>query len=269
MAALALFTLLVVACGADGTAHIPVPPALASRPGNWRLVFHDEFSGSRLNRDDWTTCYDWNRGGCTNSSSNELEWYLPGQVSVEGGHLSLTAERRTTPGTDGQVHPWTSGMISTGRDHWYARPRRTFTYGYVEAAIRIPPQRGMAPQFWLMPASRYTPPELDIMESLTSTREVSMYVHWRNRQGEERQQKGSYTSSGFADRYHVFAVLWQADELIWYVDGIERFRVTDRERIPRVPMEILINLAVGIKQPPPSSVDTAQMRVDWVRVWQR
>lgn len=152
LAAIAL--VLTASCGPSGTEE-PSPPA----PGDWGLVFHDDFRGARLDSGRWTTCYDWNERGCTNSSNDEQQWYLPGQVSVRDGVVTLNAERRSARGSDGRTYPWVSGMISTGRDHWDARPRRTFTYGYFEASVRIPSQTGMFTDFWLMPASRYTPPK--------------------------------------------------------------------------------------------------------------
>ncbi|MET9849460.1 glycoside hydrolase family 16 protein [Streptomyces ossamyceticus] len=267
-AMLGVLLLLLVTCGCGSTTRA-VPEPKPSVPGDWHLEFHDDFDGSRLDRKRWTTCYDWNDDGCTIGSSGELEWYQPGQVSVDGGKLTLAAERRTVRGSDGQVHPWVSGMISTGRDDWYAEPRETFTYGYFEAAIRIPAQSGMAPAFWLIPASRFTPPEIDIMEFLGAPDELTMYVHWRNAEGDERKQRGAFAAPGFPDNYHVFALLWEKDRLVWYVDGVERFRVTAPERIPHVPMEVILNLAVGLLKPPPPSTDSARMLVDWVRVWQR
>ncbi|WP_217240998.1 family 16 glycosylhydrolase [Streptomyces sp. AC555_RSS877] len=260
----AVVLVLAVACG-GGDATAPKPLA----QGDWKLVFHDDFNGTELDTARWATCYDWNENGCTNSGNDEEEWYLPGQVSVGDGALTLAAVRRSTPGSDGKSYPWVSGMISTGRDHWDARPRRTFTYGYFEAAIRIPSQAGMFPAFWMMPASRFTPPELDIMEFLGTTRQVSMYVHWRQQDGDRRKARGTYGPVNFADGYHVFGLRWTSDELSWYVDGVRRFRVTGAERIPRVPMEVLLNLAVGVPHSPPSSVQSAEMKVDWVRVWQQ
>ena len=256
--------LLAVSCGSSDTEE-PGSPV----PSNWRLVFRDDFEGSHLDARRWATCYDWNVGGCTNSGNPEQQWYLPGQVSVRNGAATLRAERRSVRGSDGETHPWVSGMISTGRDHWDARPRRTFTYGYFEASIRIPAQQGMFPAFWLMPASRYSPPELDIMEFFgDSTRRVWMTTHWLNRDGVDMQEGEGYGSVDFPAEYHVFALLWKADSVTWYVDGVKRFHVTEAERIPHVPMEVLINLAVGVPRPPPSSVDSAEMKVDWVRVWQ-
>ncbi|MFF4536377.1 family 16 glycosylhydrolase [Streptomyces aureus] len=260
--------LLLAACGACGSTP-GSPESGPPVPGAWRLVLRDEFDGSRLDTGRWATCYDWNKHGCTISTNNELEWYQPGQVTVGGGKLTLTAQRRAIRGSDGKVYPWVSGMISTGRDDWYARPRHTFTYGYFEAALRIPPQGGMTPEFWMMPASRYTPPEIDIMEFLGTTRTVSMFVHWKNAEGAERKQRGTFSAPGFPDGYHRFGLLWEKDRLVWYVDGVERFRVTAPERIPHVPMEVILNLAVGLPYTPPPGTDSARMSVDWVRVWQR
>ncbi|HEY3477546.1 MAG TPA: glycoside hydrolase family 16 protein [Streptomyces sp.] len=264
---LGLLMLLLAACAACGSTPAtsgPRPPA----SGNWRLVLHDDFDGSHLDTHRWATCYDWNDHGCTIGSNKELEWYQPGQAAVSGGKLTLTAERRATRGSDGKVYPWTSGMISTGRDSWYAQPRETFTYGYFEAAIRIPAQGGMTPEFWMMPASRYTPPEIDIMEFLGTTRRLGMYVHWANAEGAERKERGTFTAHDFPDGYHVYGLLWEKDRLVWYVDGVERFRVTEPERIPHVPMEVILNLAVGLPVTPPPGTDSARMLVDWVRVWQ-
>ncbi|MEU2239360.1 glycoside hydrolase family 16 protein [Streptomyces sp. NPDC018338] len=277
-AALALASALLLtatACvsgQADGTGAAGATPPTAVMPtpsGAWRLVLDENFDGTELDDRTWTTCYDWNKEGCTNSGNDELQWYMPDQVSVRDGELTLTAERHETEGSDDRTYPWTSGMISTGRDDWYAEPRRTFTYGYFEAAIRIPSEEGMFPAFWMMPASKFTPPEIDIMEFLDTTEQVSMYVHWRGPDGDEERQRGTYGPVDFPGGFHVFGLLWEPDKLVWYVDNVERLRVTDTERIPDVPMEVLINLAVGVPEPPPDSVDTARMRVDWVRVWQQ
>lgn len=72
----AILLMLATACGGDNSA--PEPPAA----GTWHLVFHDDFNGSKLDTERWVTCYDWNKGGCTNRGNNEAQWYLPGQVSV-------------------------------------------------------------------------------------------------------------------------------------------------------------------------------------------
>lgn len=263
--------LSAAACGSHGAGAAPGPiatPAGAEPavPGPWHVAFQDDFEGSSLDHSRWATCYDWNDNGCTNAGNHELEWYLPGQVTVGGGGLSLNAVRRNTVGSDGRTYPWTSGMVTTGRDSYYATPRYTFTHGYFAASIRIPAENGMFPAFWLMPASRSTPPELDIAEFAGTNQRVKMTVHWSGSDGTDQHAQQSYGPVDFPAGYHVFALDWETDSLTWYVDGVARYRTTDH--VPDVPMELLLDLAVGYPIAPPVSVDSAVMRVAWVRVWQ-
>ncbi|MGW4804587.1 glycoside hydrolase family 16 protein [Kitasatospora sp. NPDC004272] len=243
------------------------PPA---GPHPWHPVFQDDFTGRTLNPANWTTCYDWNQDGCTNAGNRESEWYRPGQVSVAEGALTLTAQRRPTTGSDGKTHPWTSGMVSTGRDSWNAPPRHTFTYGYVAAAVQAPADpTGMFPAFWLLPAAtRGGLPEIDVAEFINSNRYVDLNLHTTTPRGRDTVAHQHYGPADFAGGYHVLAVDWEPDGITWYVDGTPRFQVTDPAQIPNTPMELLINLAVGFEQAPPAGTDSAQLHVAWVGVWQ-
>ncbi|MFC5647246.1 glycoside hydrolase family 16 protein, partial [Kitasatospora cinereorecta] len=263
------------ASGSRPAAAADLPPAdrlpdLPALPGAWHPVFRDDFDGTALNRADWATCYDWNDGGCTNAGNHELEWYRPGQVHVGDGALTLTADRRATQGGDGHTYPWTSGMVTTGRDSWNGTPRHTFTYGYYAAAIKAPADpAGMFPAFWLIPAdSRATPPELDIAEFIHSNQAVDLHMHWRSAAGEDVHDGTRYGPADFAGGYHVFAMDWEPDAVTWYVDGVERYRMDDPSLVPDVPMELVLDLAVGFQAAPPDSVDRTSLQVAWVGVWQ-
>lgn len=249
-----------------GTAATRQPVA----PGQWHPVFSDDFSGPTLNGADWTTCYDWNKGGCTNAGNHEQEWYRPSQVSQADGALTLTADRRTTQGSDGNGYPWASGMVSTGRDSWNGTPRHAFTYGYYAAAIQAPRDAaGFFPAFWLIPAASHgTPPELDVAEFINSNQHVDMNLHWRTADGNDVHVGQTSSPADFAAGYHVFAMDWEPDAVTWYIDGVQRFQVTRTSDIPKVAMELVINLAVGFQESPPPSVDSARLHVDWVEVWQ-
>lgn len=130
---------------------IPVNPSAVHAT----QIFDDEFDGTALGR-VWSTCYPWTnpKKGCTNGGSLELEWYLPGNVSISNGYLKLTAK----PQTAYAGHPYTSGMIATGGK---PSPKATFSYlyGYAEARIKLPRGAGMWPAFWLVPTNRTWPPE--------------------------------------------------------------------------------------------------------------
>ncbi|MFE2727846.1 family 16 glycosylhydrolase, partial [Kitasatospora sp. NPDC059327] len=279
--AAALLVLVAACSGSTGTSGAGstttgsgLPAAAASNrppaPGSWRLVFHDEFAGSALDPANWTTCYDWNDGGCTNAGNGEDQWYQPGQVKAGGGRLTLTAQPRTVTGSDGRTYPWVSGMVSTGRDNWNAKPRHTFTYGYFAASLKVPANpHGFFPAFWLIPAAtRGTPPEVDIAEFPNTDQYVHMNLHWRGADGSDQHVGQNWGPADFSSDFHVYGVDWEPDTVTWYVDGKAWFQVTDPSRIPTVAMEIVINLAVGYLESPPPGTTSAAVQAQWVQVWQ-
>jgi beta-glucanase (GH16 family) len=232
------------------------------------MVFSDDFPGTSLDPAKWATCYDWNNGGCTNRGSGEVEWYLPSQVAVAGGTTTLSAVRKDTAGTDGKVYPWLSGMLSTGRPSANADTRFAFTYGYAEALIKMPAQDLLFPAFWLLPADRLWPPEIDIVEIIGSRTRAWMTLHWKNAAGVLQGQHGTYGPVDFSAGYHDFALAWEPRSLTWYIDGVPRFSITDPSIVPSTPMELLFTLAIGVPRPPPIGVDSGTMSIRHVRVWQ-
>ncbi|WP_441248981.1 glycoside hydrolase family 16 protein [Kitasatospora sp. McL0602] len=253
-----------------GPTSSSVPLDQPAAPGPWHSAFHDNFAGPTLDRADWVSCFDWNDNGCTNQGNHEDEWYRPGQVGFTQSGLTLTAERRATSGSDGTSYPWVSGMISTGRDSWNGTPRHTFTYGYFAAAIKAPATAaGFFPAFWLIPAeARSTPPEIDVAEFINTNQQVDMNLHYRTADGSDAHVGQTTAAADFATTYHVFAIDWEPDSVTWYVDGVQRFQVTKPTCVPHVAMELVLDLAVGFQEDPPASVDSAQLQVAWVGVWQ-
>ncbi|MFB7615022.1 family 16 glycosylhydrolase [Kitasatospora sp. NPDC056181] len=282
--------LLVAACGAVNGAGVGaaalhpqsasptspttiLPPVGADQPpgtGPWHQAFRDDFNGTSLDGSKWTTCYDWNVRGCSNTGNHEDEWYLPGQVSVADGALTLTAQRQPTQGSDGKTYPWTSGMVSTGRDNWDGTPRHTFTYGYFAAALRTTDQPlGMFPAFWLLSANtRGGLPELDTVEFINTNQYADLNLHAEAPDGSNIDAHYAHGPQDYSLGYHVFGLDWEPDAVTWYVDGVQVFQVTDPAAIPTTPMELILNLAVGYQQSPPPTVDKTQVQVDWVAVWQ-
>jgi beta-glucanase (GH16 family) len=251
----------------------PVPassaaPAAPAAPGPWHPIFQDVFSGTRLNPANWVTCYDWNDNGCTNAGNHELEWFEPGQVSVGGGALTLSAQRRTVTGSNGLSYPWVSGMVSTGRSSYNADPRFTFTYGYVSADIELGVAPGMYEAFWLLPADKAWPPEIDILESAYPQNDAQMNLHYVGTHGNSQAQYVVLGPGEYASGYHNYAVDWEPGRITWYIDGVPRYTLAGPFPIPDTPMEIVATLAVGLPSAPPASTASAAMKIKDVRVWQ-
>jgi beta-glucanase (GH16 family) len=72
--------------------------------------------------------------------------------------------------------------------------------------------------------------------------------------------------------FHTFAVDWQPTFISYYVDGVEKIRVTDPVRIPTEPMYVLANLAVGGTWPG-SPTDATQfpqdLEIDYIHVFEQ
>ena len=80
------------------------------------------------------------------------------------------------------------------------------------------------------------------------------------------------TREDFSANWHTYAVDWEPNVIIWYVDGIERLRYTDTTRIVKKPMYLIANLAVGGDSPGAPDASTSfpsYYEIDYIRVWKR
>ena len=229
----------------------------------------EEFDGGRLNRKIWNTCHWWAARGCTIASNDELQWYLPGQVTLRDGKLRLTAERRTTRNREGRTFPYRSGMVTTGPPYDTATPKFAFTYGRAEIRAKAPRGKGLWPAFWLLSADRTSRPEIDVVELYGDELEtVRMNLHWRDADGEKRDAGERWRSASMRSGWHRFAIDWRPGVLRWLVDGRERWRV-EGDAVPSTPMYVVLNLAVGGDSPGDPNAATrfpSRFEVDYLRV---
>jgi beta-glucanase (GH16 family) len=242
---------------------------LAPLPDGARLILREDFGGRRLDAATWSTCYWWARGGCTIASNNELEWYLPGQVRVGGGHARLRAEPRTTISPDGDRYRYASGMLTTGPRSSSSSAPFAFTYGRASIRMRAPVGRGLWSAFWLLPSDRESRPEVDVVEIYGHEPRVArMNIHLENNDGEDIDRGRRWRAGALAGEWHTYAVDWRPGALTWLIDGRIRWKVTG-DAVPSEPMYPIVNLAVGGDPvgPPGRDVLPAELLVDSVRVF--
>lgn len=254
------------------------PTSLAQPVGqseHWDLLFNDDFEGTSLDSNKWTTCYWWDDGGCTNKGNNELQWYQADELYLSDGSLKQRAQKRTLNAADGKIYEYTSGMITTGRSKWErnAPAKFLFQYGYAEIRAKIPAGKGLWTAFWMLPDDHESLPEIDVMEVLGhEPATVQMHLHYLDSEGDNKSIGNQWTGTDLSADWHTFAVDWQPDAIIWYVDGIERWRVTDSAYIPQEPMYLLANFAVGGDWPGEPEASTpfpSYYEIDYIRVWKK
>jgi beta-glucanase (GH16 family) len=216
--------------------------------GRWRLVFSDRFTGTTLNRANWSTCYFW---GCTDSGNNELEWYRASQVIVHNGTVSLTVVPERTKGKD-----YASGMLSS-----YGK--FSFQYGYAQIVAKLPVGRGLWSAFWFEPESGTWPPEVDILENWAQSHSVSFYVHFG---AANHYDTSNFYVSTASSAFHTYGVDWEPGSIAWYVDG---FLVSHLALSITQPEYLIANLAVNGNLPPNSAVRFPQsLVIRSIKVWQ-
>jgi beta-glucanase (GH16 family) len=254
-------------------ASLPVSPL--GPEGRFDLIFADEFAEPELSQDRWTTCYWWDNNGCTNLGNKELQWYVPQNIRVEDGTLILTAKPEEVIGHEGMTFPYTSGMVTSGRyyEEDLSDTRFSTTYGFFEMRARVPSGQGLWPAFWLLPDNHTSKPEIDIMEVLGHRPGVlELHYHYKKANGDVRQKGHEIETDDLSKNWHVYGLEWSSEEITWYLDGEELWRIEERELISNVPMYLIINLAVGGNWPGAPDESTrfpAELKVDYVRVWQR
>lgn len=235
-----------------------------------RVIFEDDFDGSTLDSTKWNTCHWWNDGGCTIASNDELQWYLPEQVTVQDGRLELKAVAEPFTNDDGDEFGYRSGMVTTGPPTYEEDAKFAFTYGTVEARVRVPEGAGLWSALWLLPASTESRPEIDMMEIVgQEPDEIIMHLHPADRDSPSPASRYELPDDEtFAAGWHDVRLDWSEDRLRWSVDGTEVWTY-EGDDVPSEPMYLVANLAVGGAYGGEVASDTefpATYEIDFVRV---
>lgn len=265
------------------------PPAPLASGKQWKMLFNDEFDGTSLNLSNFTPCFDWNYGGCTNTFNNGREHYDPAQVQVSGGTAKLIAEPLVPAagsGCYGGACTYKAGLISTARPRAdngsaYLHP---FTYGYVESRMKYSSVSGFFTAFWMLPTdSTYNyRSEIDIVEILGGDPDtIFMSYHYNNRSQSHAVNVGDHNNGAcqvkdYSTDYVTFGLDWQPDHVAWYINGVKCGQFTgDSTTVENGPMQIILHMMVDNDWERSWGLTLAnlglisQLEVDYLRVYQQ
>jgi beta-glucanase (GH16 family) len=184
------------------------------------------------------------------------------------GTLHLTA--RVMPpdlaATIDKPRPYMSAAISSFP---YAQ-----LYGVYAISAKVPSGHGLWPAFWLVPADKSWPPEIDIMEAIG--REPStLYttVHTNGPNGHTAKGQATDTHIDLSSAFHEYAVDWGPERINWYFDRKLVFSAPTPPDLHK-PCYIIANLAVGTHEgwggaPDDTTKLPASMDIAYIRIWQR
>ncbi len=148
-------------------------------------------------------------------------------------------------------------------------------FGYFEMRAKMPKSRGMWPAFWLLgqPAvvqRNLANPEIDVVEyyggALPNMDICTLHVWNETNTGRHWAQGYHLIVPGLSDGFHRYGVMVDNDYVTFYCDGIE----VGRHATPadaKVPLYMLVNLAMGGGWPIDKAVSPSYMYVDYIRVY--
>ncbi len=232
----------------------------------YSLVWQDEFNGSSVDPANWTfeTGGEW--------FNNELQYYRTENTWVADDVLTIEARKEDFGG-----HDYTSSRMIT-------QNKKMFKYGRVDIRAVLPKGQGIWPALWTLGANIGSVGwaqcgEIDIMEMIGgSGRENTVHstMHWDDGTGHASYGL-SYTSTGkdFHEKYHVFSIIWDENEIRSFVDNQQYFVI---DITPAALSEFhqehffIFNVAVGGTwpgNPNATTVFPTQLKVDYIRVFQK
>jgi hypothetical protein len=251
----------------------PTSTPVDAAASNWRSLRSDPELGGVL-------------PGTTPYSSLEGATYRPSQnVYADGAYIETI---RSKP-ADANGDVYETDSINTFQ-------KFRFTYGYVEARIKVPKCAGCFPAFWMMPIIRHRPPEIDIFEySSQVSAGLLPYSnnHWMEvippatTATEQQHSVAANTLSDYTGDFHIYGMLWTSTSLQFFVDGVAQPVIT--KGIPQEDMYLIATMqqqkcevtSDGSYLLPPPAVHKCkattyntpltptppQMAIDYIRVW--
>jgi beta-glucanase (GH16 family) len=272
------------------TTGAPVAPGPESPDSTVEVVFREDFDGPALDRSVW------NVEGPDFWVNNEQQAYIDhpsvlrivtgdSAAGADGGALLIQAQPQALVIAAGRDVDFVSGRIDS-------RGKVEFMYGTAEARMKLPAGPGLWPAFWILGTEDWPATgEIDVMEYVGEEEWISHALHGPGYSGDTPLvARYSFPPDEDATGWHVYAVDWTPDSLVFRVDGVPTYRV-DRaavEQYGRWAFDnrkfLILNLALGGVYPqaingvdapypglPGATVDRieageAKVLVDWVRV---
>jgi beta-glucanase (GH16 family) len=255
-------------------------PASVAQASGWKLVFEDNFDGSSLDRDKWSTRFIYS-GETLDRLNDELQHYRDNNNHiVQDGQLELVARQLG-------AKEFESGMI---------RSIQSFYFGYFESRVLLPKGKGVWPAFWLNPdydrdGKLSWPPEIDIFEYAVNGKEdTENMVHsaasdapnhtdikylYSDPNYDLRWRSYTYDSP-LNEAWHVFGLVWAPDKISVFLDGrriyTQAYKWISQDGTLAAPAHVLLNFAIGGQWAGRHGIDEANfpqaLKADYVRVCQ-
>ena len=227
-------------------------------PKSYKLVWHDEFDGEKIDESKWQFSFLGKIQSAINTNKN---------AHVKDGNLVITTTKK-------ELQRYTS-VLST---------KETFqtTYGYFECRVKLQTQTGHYSKFWLNSDKIFSYPDnanlagtqINIFEYNIKDNKfigkslVHHGIEWGSGALRQiRRTTSNHKNLNISDAWHTFGLFWTKDYYAFLVNGKVAWLVDDKKFISHVAQYIVLGLEItkwsGWGKFPDS------LYIDYVRVYQK
>ncbi len=279
---LTIFLFLAIFCVGKAQQNELAPPSISpsnsQTPFN-QLVWSDEFEGEgAINTSKWFHQTQLPEGGSW--YNGEIQHYTnrTANAFVENGQLTIRAKRENFF-NQGHLKEFTSARLNS---------KFAFTYGRVEVRAKLPTGVGTWPAIWTLgknisESGAYWQTQGFGNTGWPACGEIDIMEHWGHNQN--FVQSATHTPSSFGNTinhggrnlptastdFHLYALEWYADRLVFSVDDVVHFTYQPSVRNASTwPFDaeqyLLLNFAIQPSIAP--SFQSGDLVIDYVRVFQ-
>ncbi len=226
------------------------------------LIWADEFNvDGPPNPANWS--YNLGAGGWGN---NEAQYYTNSTENsvVDNGVLKIIAKKQTIASSN-----YTSARLVSENKY-------EFKYGKIEFKAKMPTGGGTWPALWMLGENYALNPwpacgEIDVMEHRGNQQNtIHGTLHYPGRFGGSANTNTNIISNASSE-FHIYAVIWNADSIRFFVDGTLYHSYANVASSPfNLNFFLIMNVAMGgtFGGAIDSGFTESAMEVDYVRVYQ-
>lgn len=249
----------------DAAAPLPKLAAPTLNLAGYKLTFNEEFndlSVSRVGPGTRWICHTPYWGDFGDAGFADPQDGFP--FTTEKGILRIEARKQPNG-------KWQAGLLSSADPNGNGFSQK---FGYFECRAKFPKGPGMWPAFWLMGVKGIKDksvinPEVDVVEQYSAIPNcLTMTLHQWGPNNYHTAEADAIVVPSMTDDFHTYGAMVEPDFITWYFDGTEIFKVKTPETA-KVPLYVMVNLAMGSGWPIDKAPSPSYMYVDYVKVWSK
>ena len=225
----------------------------------WTLTFEDNFDDAKVDESKWMNSFFMGKMVLNDRYvlAGDKQYYTDNKnIDIKQSVLSIVTKKEKASGKVWnaklgfltQDFDYTSGLLSTANSFRQQ-------YGRFEAKIKINSQAPVYQAFWLKGENKE--PEIDIFKYNIKKGQMQLSAYNKG-----AAVGNKFGGSGLAKDFFIYTIDWNADKIVWKINGYEVASAKNNINEP-----LFIMLSAGLNKDADNL--PAAMQIDWVRCYEK